>query len=476
MISDVYFPRVNGVSTSIQTFGRELIAKGHQVTLITPSYGAQSVEPFEVIRIPSRYLPFDPEDRIMRWGRLRDHRAALRAQRFDLVHIHTPFVAHYAGLALARWLAIPVVESYHTFFEQYLDKYVPLVPSAWLRLMARRFSAAQCNDVDALAVPSQAMLDVLVRYGIRTPASLVPTGIDLGKFSQGDGERFRQRWGIASGQPLLVHVGRLAFEKNCDFLLRMLVQVKAEMPEVLLVIAGDGPALKRLQRLSRRLGLEGQVLFTGYLARDGSLEDCYSAGDAFVFSSLTETQGLVLLESMALGTPVVAIAEMGTREVLRDNEGCLIAQHDEHHFARQCLRLLREPELRAELSSRARAYAQSWSAPVLAERMIDFYARTLLRAESHRQPSLTVAKTSQSPPRPTTASDPGSATHRQPHSRIKTDAERLPGRDPGRDPGSNPKRDPKREPSDTLSAAHPPDIALDPIEFDPDPEPNRSLT
>ncbi|MBK1617116.1 glycosyl transferase family 1 [Lamprobacter modestohalophilus] len=381
MISDVYFPRVNGVSTSIQTVGRELVQKGHQVTLIAPSYGEATQDPFEVIRIPSRYLPFDPEDRIMRWGLLPAHRAALRAQRFDLVHIHTPFVAHYAGLALARWLALPVVESYHTFFEQYLDKYIPLVPSAWLRYAARRFSAAQCNDVDALAVPSQAMLDVLTRYGIQTPAEVVPTGIDLGQFSQGDGARFRQRWGIAPSRPLLVHVGRLAFEKNCDFLLRMLVQVKAEIPDILLVIAGDGPALKRLQRLRDRLGLHEQILFTGYLARDGALEDCYSAGAGFVFSSCTETQGLVLLEALALGTPVVAIAEMGTREVLRDGAGCLIAAHEETDFAQQCVRLLREPGLRAELSARARAYARSWSAPVLTERLLAFYARTLHRAE-----------------------------------------------------------------------------------------------
>ena len=386
MISDVYFPRVNGVSTSIQTVGRELVGKGHQVTLITPSYGEVTDDPFEIIRIPSRYLPFDPEDRIMRWGLLPAHRAALRAQRFDLVHIHTPFIAHYAGLALARWLALPVVESYHTFFEQYLDKYIPLVPGAWLRYAARRFSAAQCNDVDALAVPSQVMLDVLTRYGIRTPAEVVPTGIDLQQFSQGDGARFRQRWGIAPSRPLLVHVGRLAFEKNCDFLLRMLVQIKAELPDILLVIAGDGPALKRLQRLRDRLGLQQQVLFTGYLARDGSLEDCYRAGAGFVFSSCTETQGLVLLESMALGTPVVALAEMGTREVLRDGEGCLIAEHEQTHFAQQCLRLLREPELRATLSARARAYARSWSAPVLTERLIEFYAGTLHRTKALQHP------------------------------------------------------------------------------------------
>jgi glycosyltransferase involved in cell wall biosynthesis len=386
MISDVYFPRVNGVSTSIQTFAREFTAKGHHVTLISPDYGRAAPEPFEVLRIPSRYLPFDPEDRILRWGRLRAHRPRLAAAGFDLVHIHTPFIAHYAGLALARWLQVPVVESYHTFFEQYLDKYVPLVPGSWMRLMARRFSAAQCSDVDALAVPSQAMLDVLEGYGIGTPAEVVPTGIELQQFSQGDGGRFRSAWSIPPERPVLVHVGRLAFEKNCDFLLDMLVHVKAQVPDVLLVIAGEGPARRPLQQQARRLGLEEQVLFTGYLDRDGSLEDCYSAGDAFVFASRTETQGLVLLESMALGTPVVAMSVMGTREVLRPGHGCLIAEDDVEHFASQCVRLLREPLLRAKLSVQGRAYAQSWSAPALADRMLAFYARTLAGEDPRAAP------------------------------------------------------------------------------------------
>ena len=373
MISDVYFPRVNGVSTSIQTFARQFTALGHSVTLLAPDYGQDVSEPFEIIRIPSRYLPFDPEDRILRWGRLRAHHDRLLATGFDLVHIHTPFIAHYAGLALARWLSLPVVESYHTFFEQYLDKYVPLVPSSWLRLAARRFSAAQCNDVDALAVPSLAMLEVLQHYGIKTRAEVVPTGIDLGQFSNGNGARFRQNWGIAPERPLLVHAGRLAFEKNCEFLLRMLVRVKAEVPDVLLLIAGEGPARKQLEALATRLGLTGQVRFIGYLNRDGSLEDFYAAGDAFVFSSRTETQGLVLLESNALGTPVVSTAVMGTREVLSAGEGCLIAEDDEADFAAQCVRLLTDPALRDALSAKAVRYAAGWSAPAMARRMLNLY-------------------------------------------------------------------------------------------------------
>ncbi|WPL14053.1 MULTISPECIES: glycosyltransferase [Thiorhodovibrio] len=377
MISDVYFPRINGVSTSIQTFAREFSAAGHQVTLIAPDYGAQGSEPFEVIRIPSRYLPFDPEDRILRWGRLRAHEPMLIQAGFDLLHVHTPFVAHYAGLALARRLGVPVIESYHTFFEQYLDKYVPLVPGAWLRHAARRFSSSQCRDVDGLAVPSQAMLKVLRSYGIETQAEVVPTGIELQQFSQGDGSRFRRQHGIPAEQPLLVHVGRLAFEKNVEFLLHAMARIKQHCPDALLAIAGEGPARNMLKALTRKLGLTDQVRFVGYLQRDGSLEDCYCAGDVFVFASRTETQGLVLLESMALGTPVVSTAVMGSAEVLRDGEGCLIAEEDEDAFARQVVRLLTNTELRATLGKRAVAYAKDWSAPAMARRMLAFYGRVI---------------------------------------------------------------------------------------------------
>lgn len=381
MISDVYFPRVNGVSTSIQTFAREFVTKGHEVTLIAPDYcqdrGQGAPEPFEVIRIPSRYLPLDPEDRILRVRELRRRRAGLAGRGFDLLHIHTPFIAHYSGLALARRLGIPTVESYHTFFEQYLDKYVPLIPAAWLRLAARYFSAAQCNDVDALAVPSQAMLAVLLRYGVKTRAAVIPTGIELDRFSRGDGAVFRARHGIPMDRPVLVHVGRLAFEKNIDFLLRMLVRVKRQVPEVLLVVAGEGPARRGLEVQARGLGLTDNCLFVGYLSRDGALEDCYRAGDAFVFASNTETQGLVLLEALALGVPVVSTAVMGTAEVLAEGGGCLIAPEDELAFAAQALRVLGDPDLRADLRRQARDYAQSWSAPVMADRMLAFYADVL---------------------------------------------------------------------------------------------------
>jgi glycosyltransferase involved in cell wall biosynthesis len=154
MISDVYFPRVNGVSTSIQTFRRELASLGHETHLIAPAYPAEyPLEP-GITRIRSRAVPLDPEDRIMSAGDIRALHARLAAQRYDLVHVQTPFVAHYAGVALAARLGLPCVESYHTFFEEYLFHYVSFLPKRWMRAAARRFSRAQGNSVAALVVPS----------------------------------------------------------------------------------------------------------------------------------------------------------------------------------------------------------------------------------------------------------------------------------------------------------------------------------
>jgi glycosyltransferase involved in cell wall biosynthesis len=380
MVSDVYFPRINGVSTSIQTFRRELCALGHRVTVVAPDYPAQMQEEPEIRRVASRRVPFDPEDRWMSRRALHATLRTLAPADIDLVHIQTPFLAHYAGVALARQLGIPCVETYHTYFEEYLFHYVPFMPRSWMRAFARGFSRRQCNALDAVVVPSRAMRAVLLGYGVCAPIHIIPTGLELGHWRRGDGATFRRRHGIALDRPVLVHVGRVAFEKNIDFLLRMLVRVRKRVPDVLLVVSGDGPARADLEALSKRLGLGDSVRFVGYLDRRTTLLDCYRAGDAFVFASNTETQGLVLLEAMALGVPVVSTAVLGTRDILEGARGALIAQQNEPDFAEKVIRVLQDRALWAQLSHAAREDAARWSAPATAERMVALYA-SLVRSD-----------------------------------------------------------------------------------------------
>jgi glycosyltransferase involved in cell wall biosynthesis len=322
---------------------------------------------------------FDPEDRRMQWRSILQHLPELRRQQFDLIHIQTPFVAHYAGVLLSRRVGLPRVETYHTLFEEYLYHYVPFVPRSWMRALARRFSRNQCNNLDALVVPSGAVLEVLRAYGVSVPIEIIPTGIEMEQLEGGDGVAFRARHGIAPGRPTLVHVGRVAFEKNIDFLLRMLVRVRSRILDVLLVIAGEGPALKHLRRLAARLCIEESVLFVGYQDRKQALLDCYCAGDVFVFASHTETQGLVLLEAMALGVPVVAPAIMGTKDILGPGKGAMVAGLDEVEFASKVVALLEDDALRERLGREGQVYAREWDARRMAERMAGFYAQVRAR-------------------------------------------------------------------------------------------------
>ena len=374
MVSDVCFPRVNGVSTSIATFRDSLHEQGHETVLVAPAYpGATTHEP-GLIRIPSRAVPRDPEDRLMSRRAIDALAPSLAAQAFDVVHVHTPFIAHYAGVALARRLGVPVVETYHTVFEEYLHHYVPLLPRALTRRIARTASASQCRAVDALVVPSRQMLARLQEYGVTTRAEVLPTGVDLGRFRGGDGAAFRARHGIPATRPVLVHISRVAHEKNIDFIIEALQRVRRAMPDVLLVIAGEGPALGHLRALVRRLELESNVLFVGYLDRASTLLDCYRAGDAFVFASRTETQGLVLLEALALGVPVVSTAVMGTADVLANVRGAVVAPDDLDGYAAAVVRVLGDPALRASLAAAAPSDAAAWSAGAMATRLAALYA------------------------------------------------------------------------------------------------------
>ena len=377
MISDVYFPRVNGVSTSIQTFRQELRALGHNSTLIAPHYPAPYPDEYEIRRIASRKVIFDPEDRMMKAGALRAVAKEILRTGYDIVHIQTPFVAHYLGVKLARQMGIACVETYHTFFEEYLYHYIPVVPRPRLRSLARRFARAHGGDVDALIVPSTAMRDRLLEYGVSTPMSVLPTGIPAPDLCSADGPAFRRSYKIAPHRPTLLFGGRVAFEKNIQFLIDSVAIAVRSIPDLLLIIAGEGPALGRLRRDVASRKLESHVMFIGYLDRARELPSCYAAADAFVFASRTETQGLVLLEAMALGIPVISLAVMGTRDILEERRGALVPGDDENDFASSIVELLGNDELRERLSREARAFACNWQSGVIAGRLADLYEKVV---------------------------------------------------------------------------------------------------
>ena len=382
-VSDVYFPRVNGVSTSIRSFRQDLTRLGLESTLVAPAYNAgqtnnagESVIPLDsegVLRVPARSVPRDPEDRIMNWGALRRCLDGISPASYSLVHIQTPFLAHYAALALARRRNVPVIATCHTYFEDYLHHYLPVLPrfaSSWL---ARSVMTSQLNAVDAVVSPSDQVRQRLLEYGVKRPIHVIPTGMTEDRFTPGDGQRFRALQGIGPRQPVLLNVGRVAFEKNLSFLLRMFVDVRKRRPDALLVIAGEGPARAALMAEAAALGLGESVRFIGNLDRDSQLNDCYSAADLFVFASRTETQGLVLLEAMAQGRTVVSTACLGTRSVLTSESGANVVDEHEGDFATAVVASLRDPASARDRGEKGRRWAMRWSSRSMALRMSELY-------------------------------------------------------------------------------------------------------
>jgi hypothetical protein len=378
MISDVYFPRINGVSTSIQTFREGLAEENVKVTLVAPDYSVpgqetSGIDDGDLLRLPARSIPFDPEDRLMHGAHLRRLPRTLQDQHFDLIHVQTPFAAHYTGLKLARQRRIPCVATYHTHFEEYFHHYLPIMPRPVARSMTRRLARSQCNALDAVIVPSTAMKNALHDYGVTRPMHVLPTGIPLAQFSASGENDFRERHQLPLDRPLALFVGRVAHEKNLHFLLQAMQHALTLRPELALVIAGEGPAVSSLKKAVSQLGIAKDVFFLGYLDRKQELPLCYAAADLFVFSSLTETQGLVLLEAMAAGLPVLGIPAMGAADIISPQRGAVCAPKDAEGFGRLMAELLADPARLAKLSVEGREFAQTWGAPERARQLAHLY-------------------------------------------------------------------------------------------------------
>jgi 1,2-diacylglycerol 3-alpha-glucosyltransferase len=390
MISDVHFPRINGVSTSIESFRQALAELGVSVTVVAPAYAQKHHDDAGIVRVPARRVPFDPEDRLMRPVKL--SRALASHRDVDLVHIQTPFAAHYAGLRHARRLGAPCLATYHTHFEEYLHHYLPALPKNLLSACARTLARRQCNALDAVIVPSEAMRATLLAYGVTTPLYRVPTGIPLAHF-QSDAvaprraarAEFRARFAIPDAAPVALYVGRAAFEKNIGFLLEALQHALVQRPELILVIAGEGPALPALREQAAHLG----IALAGALrrlsrppARIAGL--LVPAADVFVFASRTETQGLVLLEAMAAACPCWPFSLLGhARDRRAAPRRAASAPGGRRLSPPRSTALIDAPRRRAAMAREGRAFAAAWRIEAWPLRLAKVYRHVLARRACH---------------------------------------------------------------------------------------------
>ncbi len=375
IFTDTYKPEINGVVTSIELFRRQLEASGHTVYLVCPRYFGREDPTPNVFRFPSSpYLFKMMTERRFAYPSLRVFRAISRLN-LDIVHSQVPANIGVFGILAARLRRAAHVHTYHTLFMEYTH-YMPL-PQTLSRYLVRLISRRFCGRCHRVISPSKRIGDELRHYGVNTPIDVIPTGIDIREpASVGDPSDLRRRYHIPPEKHLLSMVGRIGREKNISFLLRVVLTLKLRRSDFTFVVVGDGPDRKPLQQEVKELGLEDCVVFTGYVRRD-EVFAFLRASSVFTFASVTETQGLVLLEAMSMETPVVAVDAMGVSDLMADERGGFTCRLKIDEFAGHVQELLDDRELHRAKSREARRKAIEWSIETMTARLVSTYERAI---------------------------------------------------------------------------------------------------
>ena len=267
----------------------------------------------------------------------------------------------------------------HTNWENIVDHYVPIIPAGIAHLCCRLYMRYFYNKADMLVVPTSIMELLLGLYFVKSPIKVIPTGIDVCIFN-GEGQHILQplhdSFPILKGKRFLFFAGRLGKEKNIPFLIDVFASLAPHYKNLMLVITGDGPAKQDLKDYAEYAGIAHSVLFTGYIERN-KLQRFYRKAEVFIFASKVESQGMVVLEAMTCGTPVVAIGKMGTREVMGGDAGGFMVDDNKDEFAEKVQILLDNPEIRSAKAEGAKRHAESWHMEVQARKMFNLYRRLL---------------------------------------------------------------------------------------------------
>jgi len=370
MFTNTYLPHVGGVARSVSTYEEEFRRRGHDVRVVAPQFDGAMESAEYVLRTPAlqNFNGSDFSVTIPQPGLIAEFLDGFQPQ---IIHSHHPFLLGDAALRAAWTRRLPLVFTHHTLYEQY-TRYVPLDSEA-LRRVAIQMATEYCNLCTHVIAPSPSIAELLRQRCVTTPITAIPTGIDLDLFGSGDGAAFRRRFKIPNEALVVGHVGRLASEKNLDYLARAVSLFLAEHPQAIFVVVGSGDHEQALKETVCDLAGADRIVMTGQLTgRD--LASAYAAMDVFAFSSQSETQGMVLVEAMAARTPVVALDGPGVRDVMNDSNGRLLAADaPEEAFAAAVAELVRDRHALQKLGEAARRSVREFGLDVCADRMLDLY-------------------------------------------------------------------------------------------------------
>ncbi len=383
MFTNTYLPHIGGVARSVASYAEDLRKMGHRVLIIAPTF-AEEVEgerEEDVLRVPA-IQNFNGSDFSMRIAV--PFLIANKIDEFqpDIVHSHHPYLLGDSAMRAARRRNLPLVFTHHTLYEQYTH-YVPLDSKA-MKQFVISLSTQYANLCQRVVAPSHSIANLLRERGVIIPIEEIPTGVDLSFFKSGRGERFRQAHAIDAKERVIGHVGRLAPEKNLCYLAEAVASFLNHHTGVFLIV-GAGPSEENIRRIFHKHQMEKRLILAGQHSGQ-ALADAYRAMDLFVFASKSETQGMVLTETMAAGQSVIALDASGVREVVTEglNGRLLNAEAPTEIFAETIHDFFQNPERAEQFRQEALRTAETFSRESCAKKMVEVY-RSMLR--EHKQAS-----------------------------------------------------------------------------------------
>ena len=317
--TDLYTTSTNGVVTSVRNLYEELTEKGHDVRILTLAEGGESYKNGHIYYIKSASIGFVYPDVRMplsyRSGLIQE----LIDWKPDVVHSQCEFFSFQFAQRIAKLTGAPIVHTYHTLYEQYVN-YV--LPGKYLgKQVVRQLSRMRLKKVAKIIAPTGKVENALRGYGVTADIRVVPSGISLEqhhhRLSEAERAEKRRELGIPEHHKVLLNLGRLGTEKNLGELLNFFSEALKYDSRLTFMIVGDGPDKVNLENQAKALGITGHVIFTG-MVKPEEVQNYYQLADVFVNASTSETQGLTYIEAAANGLPLLCRKDPCLDEVIQD--------------------------------------------------------------------------------------------------------------------------------------------------------------
>ncbi|AHI56983.1 glycosyltransferase family 4 protein [Listeria ivanovii] len=362
IFTDTYSPQISGVATSIMIMENELRKQGHTVYIFTTTdpNADREREEGRVFRLPSVPFVFFPERRVAVAGMNKFIKLVGRLD-LDIIHTHTEFSLGLLGKRIAKKYNIPSIHTYHTMYVDYLHyiaKGKILTPS-----MVGKMIKTFCDSYDAIIAPTAKVRHHLEAQGIHKLMYTIPTGTDISSFAPVEKQQIldlKKSLGIGMDDSVILSLGRIAHEKNIDAIINAMPEILQKEPNAKLVIVGDGPVRKDLEKIVETKNLEEHIIFTGAVDWE-NIGLYYQLGDLFVSASTTETQGLTYAEAMAASLPVVAKRDESIEGFLTDRETAFLFDQDDE-LADLLVQILTDKNMATLVANNGRVKVESISA------------------------------------------------------------------------------------------------------------------